>query len=62
MPCDAHVWTLTDPETAVGTDPLATVLPALMPDLPRLIRLKSVFAKTGTHSRRALLSRALGTA
>lgn len=37
---DAHVWPLTDPETWVGVAPLASVPPALMPDLPRLIRLK----------------------
>ncbi|WP_345534733.1 helix-turn-helix transcriptional regulator [Phytohabitans rumicis] len=37
---DAYVWALTDPETSVGTAPVAFVPPALMPDLPRLIRLK----------------------
>ncbi|WP_238013357.1 helix-turn-helix transcriptional regulator [Dactylosporangium sp. AC04546] len=36
----AYVWPLTDPETSVATDPLASIPPALMPDLPRLIRLK----------------------
>ncbi|WP_327001654.1 helix-turn-helix transcriptional regulator [Dactylosporangium sp. NBC_01737] len=40
VPFDAYVWALTDPETSVGTDPLAAVPPALMPALPRLIRLK----------------------
>jgi DNA-binding CsgD family transcriptional regulator len=40
VPFDAHVWALTDPETSVGTDPLAAVPPALMPVLPQLIRLK----------------------
>ncbi|WP_433067153.1 hypothetical protein [Dactylosporangium sp. CS-033363] len=40
VPFDAYVWPLTDPETAVGTAPLASVPPALMPELPRLIRLK----------------------
>lgn len=40
VPFDAHVWPLTDPETSVGTAPLASVPPPLMPDLPRLIRLK----------------------
>jgi DNA-binding CsgD family transcriptional regulator len=37
---DAYVWPLTDPETSVATAPLASVPPPLMPDLPRLIRLK----------------------
>ncbi|MET7398046.1 helix-turn-helix transcriptional regulator [Dactylosporangium sp. NPDC005572] len=40
VPFAAHVWALTDPETSVGTAPLAAVPPQLMPDLPRLIRLK----------------------
>jgi DNA-binding CsgD family transcriptional regulator len=40
VPFDAFVWALTDPETSVGIDPFATVPPALMPDLPALIRLK----------------------
>ena len=35
---DAYAWLLTDPETEVGSDPLADV-PSL-PELPRLIRLK----------------------
>ena len=35
---DAYVWVLTDPETEVGSDPLAAVPSAL--ELPRLIRLK----------------------
>jgi DNA-binding CsgD family transcriptional regulator len=35
---DAHVWVLTDPETSVGSAPLAAV-PALA-ELPRLIRLR----------------------
>ena len=35
---DAYVWVLTDPETEVGSDPLAEVPPAA--ELPRLIRLK----------------------
>jgi DNA-binding CsgD family transcriptional regulator len=35
---DAHAWLLTDPETEVGSDPLAKV--PCLPDLPRLIRLK----------------------
>ncbi len=37
---DAYVWPLTDPETSVGTAPLAEVPPPLLADLPRLIRLK----------------------
>ncbi|MEJ2859183.1 MULTISPECIES: helix-turn-helix transcriptional regulator [unclassified Saccharothrix] len=40
VPFDAHVWVLTDPETTVGTRPLADVPPALLPRLPELIRLK----------------------
>ncbi|HET9519089.1 MAG TPA: helix-turn-helix transcriptional regulator [Actinoplanes sp.] len=40
VPFDAHVWPLTDPETSVGVAPLASVPPALMAELPRLIRLK----------------------
>jgi DNA-binding CsgD family transcriptional regulator len=40
VPFDAYVWALTDPETSVGTAPLAAVPPALMPEVPRLIRLK----------------------
>ncbi|MEV4511039.1 helix-turn-helix transcriptional regulator [Dactylosporangium sp. NPDC049525] len=44
VPFDAYVWALTDPETSVGTDPLAAVPPALMPVLPRLIRLKYLTA------------------
>ena len=35
---DAYAWLLTDPETEVGSDPLADV--PCLPDLPRLIRLK----------------------
>jgi DNA-binding CsgD family transcriptional regulator len=35
---DAYVWLLTDPETEVGSDPLADV--PCLPELPKLIRLK----------------------
>src|ERR1700759_3699011 len=35
---DAYVWLVTDPETAVGSAPLADV--PCLPELPRLIRLK----------------------
>lgn len=35
---DAYAWLLTDPETEVGSDPLADV--PCLPELPRLIRLK----------------------
>jgi DNA-binding NarL/FixJ family response regulator len=35
---DAYAWLLTDPETSVGTSPLAEV--PCLPELPRLIRLK----------------------
>jgi len=38
VPFDAYAWVLTDPETSVGTAPLAAV-PALA-ELPRLIRLR----------------------
>src|SRR3954465_3090471 len=35
---DAYAWVLTDPETAVGSAPLADV--PCLPELPRLIRLR----------------------
>ena len=35
---DAYAWLLTDPETSVGSAPLADV--PCLPELPRLIRLK----------------------
>jgi DNA-binding CsgD family transcriptional regulator len=35
---DAYVWLMTDPETSVGSAPLADV--PCLPELPRLIRLK----------------------
>jgi DNA-binding NarL/FixJ family response regulator len=38
VPFDAHVWLLTDPETEVGSSPLADI-PAI-DDLPRFIRAK----------------------
>lgn len=38
LPFDAHAWVLTDPETAVGTAPLAAV--PTLDVLPRLIRLR----------------------
>jgi DNA-binding CsgD family transcriptional regulator len=38
VPFEAYAWLLTDPETSVGTAPLAAV--PSMADLPRLIRLK----------------------
>jgi DNA-binding CsgD family transcriptional regulator len=44
VPFDAYVWPLTDPETSVGLAPLASVPPALMPELPGLIRLKYLTA------------------
>ena len=37
---DAYAWLLTDPETSVGSAPLADVPSTLLPQLPRLIRLK----------------------
>jgi len=36
----AYAWLLTDPETSVGSAPLADVPSTLLPQLPRLIRLK----------------------
>jgi len=37
---DAYAWLLTDPETSVGSAPLADVPTSCLPELPRLIRLK----------------------
>jgi DNA-binding NarL/FixJ family response regulator len=42
VPFDAYAWVLTDPETCVGSSPLADV-PDL-PELPRLIRLRYLTA------------------
>lgn len=42
VPFDAYVWLLTDPETCVGSDPLADA-PSLA-DIPTLIRLKYLTA------------------
>jgi DNA-binding CsgD family transcriptional regulator len=42
VPCDAYVWLLTDPETCVGTSPLAET-PSLA-DLTALVRLKYLTA------------------
>src|SRR5215207_4641749 len=38
VPFDAYAWLLTDPQTSVGSSPLADV--PCLPELPRLIRLK----------------------
>lgn len=38
IPFDAYAWLLTDPETSVGSAPVADV--PCLPELPRLIRLK----------------------
>ena len=38
VPFDAYAWLLTDPETSVGSSPLAEC--PCLPELPRLIRLK----------------------
>jgi DNA-binding CsgD family transcriptional regulator len=38
VPFDAYAWLLTDPETSVGSSPLADI--PCLPELPRLIRLK----------------------
>ena len=37
---DSYVWLLTDPVSTVGAAPLAEVPPAVLPDLPALIRAK----------------------
>jgi hypothetical protein len=37
---DAYAWLIADPETEVGSAPLADVPSELLPELPRLIRLK----------------------
>ena len=42
VPCDAYVWVLTDPETCVGSAPLAET--PSRADLPALIRLKYLSA------------------
>lgn len=42
IPCDAYAWLLTDPETCVGSSPLAET-PSLA-DLPALVRLKYLTA------------------
>src|SRR5712671_7504646 len=39
---DAYAWLLTDPETSVGSSPLADV--PCLPQLPQLIRLKYLTA------------------
>ncbi|MFI9817555.1 LuxR C-terminal-related transcriptional regulator [Saccharothrix variisporea] len=60
VPFDAHVWLLTDPETTVGTRPLADVPPALLPRLPELIRLKYLTPTnrwTALHTEVATLDR-----
>lgn len=48
VPFDAFAWLLTDPETEVGTAPVADV--PCLPELPRLIRLKySTVTNRWTH-------------
>lgn len=59
VPFDAYAWLLTDPETSVGSSPLADV--PCLPELPRLIRLKyltEVNRWTQLRSPVALLSKA----
>jgi DNA-binding CsgD family transcriptional regulator len=41
---DVYVWLLTDPETEVGSAPLADLPASRLPDLPRLIRSKYLTA------------------
>jgi DNA-binding CsgD family transcriptional regulator len=58
---DAYVWVVTDPETSVGSAPLADV--PCLPELPRLIRLKyltTVNRWTGMTTPVAALRRATG--
>ncbi|HYB85763.1 MAG TPA: helix-turn-helix transcriptional regulator [Streptosporangiaceae bacterium] len=58
---DAYAWLITDPETSVGSSPLADV--PCLPDLPRLIRLKyltGVNRWTGLARGAASLSAATG--
>jgi len=60
---DAYAWLLTDPETSVGSAPLADVPPPLLPELPRLIRFKYLTELnrwTTLGSSVALLSEATG--
>jgi DNA-binding CsgD family transcriptional regulator len=70
---DAYAWLLTDPQTEVGSDPLADV--PCLPELPRLIRLKystrtnrwtaltrtvgRLYADSGGHPERSLVWREL---
>lgn len=59
VPFDAYAWLLTDPETAVGSSPLADV--PCLPELPRLIRLRYLTGMnrwTGLEGSVALLSEA----
>jgi hypothetical protein len=53
---DAYAWLVTDPETSVGSAPLADV--PLLPELPQLIRLKYL---TTINRWTALRGRAVGT-
>jgi hypothetical protein len=56
---DAYAWLITDPETSVGSSPLADV--PCLPQLPHLIRLKYLTAvnrRTGLPSGTASLSAA----
>lgn len=58
---EAHAWLLTDPETAVGSSPLADV--PFLPELPRAIRLRYLTAINRWNLLRApvaLLSTATG--
>src|SRR2546430_14276449 len=58
---DAYAWLLTDPETSVGSSPLADV--PCLPQLPQLIRLKYATAVnrwTGLPSGSASLHGATG--
>src|SRR4051794_37715403 len=62
VPFDAYAWPLTDPETEVGSAPLADV--PCLPELPRLIRLRYLTAlnrwTTLSAEPVALLSEATG--
>lgn len=48
VPFDHFAWLVTDPETWVGSAPLADIPPALLPQLPALTGLKQSACSTST--------------